>query len=170
MLNITHYQRNANQNHNEVPSHASQNAAAAKSRQSCSTLCNLVDRSPPGSRPWDSPGNSTGVGCHFLLQHMKVKSEREVAQLSTTLCDPMNCSLPGSSVHGISQVRVMECVAIAISSQSEWLPSKCLQKINAGEVCRKGNPLTLLVGMQTSTATLETNVESPLKIECTNAI
>ena len=111
MLNITHYQRNANQNHNEVPSHASQNAAAAKSRQSCSTLCNLVDRSPPGSRPWDSPGNSTGVGCHFLLQHMKVKSEREVAQLSTTLCDPMNCSLPGSSVHGISQVRVMECVA-----------------------------------------------------------
>ena len=52
-------------------------------------------------RPWDSPGKNTGVGCHFLLQCMKVKSEREVAQLSPTLSDPMDCSLPGSSVHGI---------------------------------------------------------------------
>ena len=54
-------------------------------------------------RPWDSPGKNTGVGCHFLLQCMKVKSESEVAQSRPTLCDPMDCSLPGSSVHGISR-------------------------------------------------------------------
>ena len=52
-------------------------------------------------RPWDSPGKNTGVGCHFLLQCMKVKSEREVAQSCLTLSDPMHCSPPGSSVHGI---------------------------------------------------------------------
>ena len=66
-------------------------------------------------RPWDSPGNNTGVGCHFLLQCMKVKSEREVAQSCPTLCDPMDCSLPGSSVHGILQARVLEWGAIAFS-------------------------------------------------------
>ena len=56
-------------------------------------------------RPWDSPGKNTGVGCHFLLQCMKVKSESEVAQLCQTLHDPMGCSLLGSSVHGIFQAR-----------------------------------------------------------------
>ena len=56
-------------------------------------------------RPWDSPGKNTGVGCHFLLQCMKVKSESEVAQLCPTLIDPMDCSLPGSSAHGIFQAR-----------------------------------------------------------------
>ena len=56
-------------------------------------------------RPWDSPGENTGVGCHFLLQCMKGKSESEVAQLCPTLSDPMDCSLPGSSVHGIFQAR-----------------------------------------------------------------
>ena len=59
-------------------------------------------------RPWDSPGKSTGVGCHFLLQCMKVKSESEVAQSCPTLSNPMDCSLPGSSVHGIFQARVLE--------------------------------------------------------------
>ena len=63
--------------------------------------------------PWDSPGKNAGVGCHFLLQCMKVKSESEVAQLSPTLSDPMDCSPPGSSVHGIFQARVLEWVAIA---------------------------------------------------------
>ena len=53
--------------------------------------------------PWDSPGKNTGVGCHFLLQCIKVKSESEVAQLCPTLSDPMHCSLPGSSVHGFSR-------------------------------------------------------------------
>ena len=65
--------------------------------------------------PWDSPGKNTGVGCHFLLQCMKVKSEREVAQSCLTLSDPMDCSLPGSSIHGIFQARVLEWGAIAFS-------------------------------------------------------
>ena len=65
--------------------------------------------------PWDSPGKNTGVGCHFLLQCMKVKSEREVAQSCLTLSDPMDCSLPGSSVHGIFQAGVLEWGAIAFS-------------------------------------------------------
>ena len=67
-------------------------------------------------RPWDSPCKNTGVGCHFLLQCMKGKSESEVAQLCPTLRDPMVCSLPGSSVHGIFQARVLEWGAIAFSS------------------------------------------------------
>ena len=66
-------------------------------------------------RPWDSPGKNTGVGCHFLLQCMKVKSETEVAQSSPTLHDPMGCSLPGSSVHWIFQAGVLEWGAIAFS-------------------------------------------------------
>ena len=67
------------------------------------------------SCPWDSPGKNTGVGCHFLLQCMKVKSESEVAQSCPTLCDPMDCSPPGSSIHGIFQARVLEWGAIAFS-------------------------------------------------------
>ena len=66
-------------------------------------------------RPWDSPGKNTGVGCHFLLQCMKGKRESEVAQSCLTLSDPMHCSLPGSSVHGVFQARVMEWGAIAFS-------------------------------------------------------
>ena len=65
--------------------------------------------------PWDSPGKNTEVGCHFLLQCVKVKSESKVAQLCLTLSDPMDCSLPGSSIHGIFQARVLEWVAIAFS-------------------------------------------------------
>ena len=91
-------------------------AAVAKSLQSCPTLCDPRDSSPPGSpRPWDSPGKNTGVGCHFLLQCMKVKSERKVAQLCPTPSDPMDCSPPGSSIHGIFQARVLEWVAIPFS-------------------------------------------------------
>ena len=66
-------------------------------------------------RPWHSPGKNTAVGCHFLLQCMKVRSESEVAQSCPTLSDPMDCSLPGSSVHGIFQARVLEWGAIAFS-------------------------------------------------------
>ena len=65
--------------------------------------------------PWDSPGKNTGVGCHFLLQCMKVKSESEVAQSCPTPSDPMDCSLLGSSIHGICQARVLEWVPIAFS-------------------------------------------------------
>ena len=63
--------------------------------------------------PWDSPGKNTGVGCHFFLQCMKVKSEREVAPSCPTLSDPMDCSPPGSSIHGIFQARVLEWGTIA---------------------------------------------------------
>ena len=66
-------------------------------------------------RPWDSPGKNTGVGCHFLLQCMKVKSESEIAQLCPTPSDLMDCSLSGSSVHGIFQARVLEWGATAFS-------------------------------------------------------
>ena len=69
-------------------------------------------------RPWDSPGKNTGVGCHFLLQYMKGKSESEVTQSGSTLRNPMDCSLPGSSVHGIFQARVLEWGAITFSSHT----------------------------------------------------
>ena len=69
--------------------------------------------------PWDSPGKNTGVGCHFLLQCMKVKSESEVAQSCPTLCDPMYCSPPGSSTHGIFQARVVEWGATAALLKSK---------------------------------------------------
>ena len=94
-------------------------AAAAKSLQSCPTLCDPIDSSPPGSpwwdSPWDSPVKNTGVGCHVLLQSMKVKSESEVAQSCPTPSDPIDCSPPGSSVRGIFQARVLEWGAIAFS-------------------------------------------------------
>ena len=93
-------------------------AAAAKSLQSCPTLCNPIDVWQPTRFPcpWDSPGKNTGVGCHFLLQCMKVKSESEVAQSCPTLSDPMDCSLPGSPVPGILQARTLEWVAISLSN------------------------------------------------------
>ena len=74
--------------------------------------------------PWDSPGKNTGVGGHLLLQCMKMKRESEVAQLCPTLSDPMDCSLPGSSVRGIFQARVLEWVAIAFSWATCYLCPK----------------------------------------------
>ena len=71
--------------------------------------------------PWDSPGKNTGVGCQFLLQCIKVKSESEVAHSCLTLHDPMDCSLPGSSIHGIFQARVLEWGAIAFSLKECYL-------------------------------------------------
>ena len=86
------------------------------SRFSHVRLCVTHRRQPTRlPRPWVSPGKNTGVGCHFLLQRMKVKSESEVTQLCPTLRDPMDCSLPGSSVRGIFQARVLEWGAIAFS-------------------------------------------------------
>ena len=91
-------------------------AAAAKSLQSCLTLCNPIDSSAPGS-PIPGILQARTLGwCHFLLQCMKVKSEREVAQSCLTPSDPMDCSLPGSSIHGICQARVLEWGAIAFSA------------------------------------------------------
>ena len=76
--------------------------------------------------PWDSPGKNTGVGCHFLLQYMKVKSESEVTQSFPTLRDPMDCSPPGSSIHGIFQARVLEWGAIAFSERWSMVQNKSL--------------------------------------------
>ena len=86
-------------------------AAAAKLLQLCLTLCDPIDGSL-----WCSPGKNTGVGCHFLLQCMKVKSESEVTQSCPTLSDHMDCSLPGSSIHGIFQARVLEWGATSFST------------------------------------------------------
>ena len=77
-------------------------------------------------RLWDSPSKNTGVRCHFLLQCMKMKSESEVAQLCQTLSDLMDCSLPGSSIHGIFQARVLEWGATAFSA---W-PTECTKNSN----------------------------------------
>ena len=91
-------------------------AAAAKSLQSCPTLRPYRRQPTRLPHPWDSPGKNTGVGCHFLLQCMKVKSESEVAQSCLTLRNPMDCILPGSSVHESFQARVLEWGAIALTS------------------------------------------------------
>ena len=94
-------------------------AAAAKSLQSCPTLCNPRQQPTRLPCPWDPPGKNTGVGCHFSLQGMKAKSESEVAQSCPTLSDRMDYSLPGSSIHGIFQARVLEWSAIAFSSNKD---------------------------------------------------
>ena len=84
--------------------------------------------------PWDSPGKNTGEGCHFLLQRMQVKSESEVAQSCPTLSNPMDCSLPGSSVHGIFQARVQEWGAIAFSGSASSGSLKTAVKVLARTV------------------------------------
>ena len=111
---------------------------AAKSLQSCPTV-QPHRRQPTGlPHPWDSLGKNTGVGCHFLLQCMKVKSESEVAQSCPTLSDPMDCSLPGSSIHGIFQARVLEWGATAFSiAMSIWLGSRIRGK-NVRCLCENG--------------------------------
>ena len=78
-------------------------------------------------RPWDSPGKTAGVGCHFLLQCRKVKNESELVQSYLTLCKAIDCSLPGSSVHGIFQARVLDWVAIAFSRRTIWIFLKKLK-------------------------------------------
>ena len=96
-----------------------QNPSAAAAATVASVMSNSVQphRRQPTKlpRPWDSPGKNTGVGCHFLLQCMKVKSESEVTQSCPTLHDPMDCSPSGSSIHGIFQARVLEWGAITFS-------------------------------------------------------
>ena len=96
--------------------HIEEHAAAAKLLQSCPTLCNPIDGIPPGSPVPGILQARTRVGCHFLLQCMKVKIESEVAQLRLTLSDPMDYSLPGSSVRGVFQAKVLEWSAIAFSA------------------------------------------------------
>ena len=91
---------------------------AAESLQSCLTVQRRRSQPTRLPCPWDSPGKNTGVGCHCLLQCIKVESESEVTQSCPTLRDPMGCSLPGSSIHGVFQARTLEWVAIAFSSPS----------------------------------------------------
>ena len=94
MFHIACHQGNANENNNEL--------LLLLSRFSRIRLCATHRRQPTRlPRPWESPGKNTGVGCHCLLHCVKVKSESEVAQSRLTCSDPMDCSLPGSSVHGI---------------------------------------------------------------------
>ena len=89
--------------------------------------------------PWDSPGKNTGVGCHLLLQCMKLKSQSEVAQSCPTLRNPMNCSLPGSSIHGIFQARVLEWGATAFSiSEAGW-------RVSEGGKRLHGNSLNYII-------------------------
>ena len=137
-------------------------AAAAKSLQWCQTLQPHRQQPTRLLRPWDSPGKNTGVGCHFLLQCMKVKSESEVAQLYPTLRDTLDYSPPGSSVHGIFQARVREWAATAVSyfegwsgviSDSEWtltlLVINWRQDDTRGlKVCSKNSSGELYIGPQ----------------------
>ena len=87
--------------------------------------------------PWDSPGKNSGVGCHFFLQCMKVKSESEVAQSCPTLSDPMDCSLPGSFTHGILQARVLEWGAMVCLKDKERLRNTYRLEEPGVEVGRK---------------------------------
>ena len=107
----------------------------------CATPQTAAHQAPS---PWDSPGKNTGVGCHFLLQCMKVKSEREVAQSCPALSDPMDCSLPGSSIHGNSQARVLEWGAIAFSKSTgveskSSIPPLCLIGMGPKGLCEGRN-------------------------------
>ena len=97
-------------------------------------------------RPWDSPGKNTGVGCHFLLQFVKVKSESEVAQSCPTLSDRMDCSLPGSSIHGIFHARVLEWGAITFSAQV-MLSSPFSEHVSQEEECSSVVPLQIITSL-----------------------
>ena len=103
-----------------LPSHdgnCPETAAAAKSLQSCPTLCDPIDSNPPGSPVLGFSRQEHWSGLHFLLQYIKVKSESEVTQSCLTLSDPMDYRLPGSSIHGIFQAKVLEWGAIAFSRE-----------------------------------------------------
>ena len=95
-------------------------AAAAKSLQSCRTPCDAIDDSHQAPCPWDSPGKNTGVGCHFLLQCMKAKSESEVAQSCLTLSDPMDCSPLGSSIYGNFQAKILQAYVYILLALHLW--------------------------------------------------
>ena len=96
-------------------------------------------------RPWDSPGKNTGVGCHFLLQCMKVKRESEVAQSCPSLSDRMVCSLPGSSIHGIFQARVLAWGATAFSDLHVYLYIKYVPGSDESKPGQKCHRLLLLL-------------------------
>ena len=116
-----------------------QSHSSSSGSESCSVVSNSVQPQRPQPtrprRPWDSPGKNTGVGCHFLLQCMKVKSESEVTQSCLTLRKPMDCSLPGSSVHGIFQARGLEWRPITFSYKRPQIAKTILRKMKkAGDI------------------------------------
>ena len=119
-------------------------AAAAKLLQSCPAVCNPIDGSPPGSPIPGVLQARTWVGCLFLLQCMKMKSESGVTQSHPTLCDPRDCSLPGSSIHRIFQARVLEWVAISFSSNAGDMGSVSWLGRFPGEGCFSGAILLFL--------------------------
>ena len=102
--------------------------------------------------PWDFPGKNTGVSCHFLLQCMKVKSQSEVSQSCPTLSDPVDYSLPGSSVHGIFQARVLEWGAIAFSDEQPKLVQKEVYVSTSRIVTESTSSLFIVVSTQTVTS------------------
>ena len=117
-------------------------AAASKSLQSCLTVRPHRQHPTRLPRPWDSPGKNTGVGCHFLLQCMKVKSESKVAQSCLTLWDPTDSSPPGSPVPGIFQARVLEWGAIAFSdllTSYTYIQIFVLSWFSLGKLCVSKN-------------------------------
>ena len=111
--------------------------------------------------PWDSPGKNTGVGCHFLLQCMKVKSENEVTQSCPTPSDPMDCSLPGSSVHGIFQARVLCTTIYKIGNRYLLYSTGNSTQYHAitysGRECKKTNIYFYICLTKTLCCTPETN-------------
>ena len=116
-------------------------AAAAKSLQSCPTVPYHRQQPTRLPRPWNSPGKNTGVGCHLLLQCIKVNSESEVVRSRPTLSGPMDCSPPGSSVHRIFQARALEWGAIAFSVFSLYhlqLSSKNKRRKEGGKKKKRG--------------------------------
>ena len=109
-------------------------------------------------RPWDSVGKHTGVGCHFLLQCMKVKSESEVSQSCPTLSDPMDCSLPGSSVHGIFQARLLEWGAIVF-----WKVRFRANQDSCNQASAESNPGRLSVRLIPKGVTVRENLKISLQ-------
>ena len=112
--------------------------------------------------PWDSPGKNTGVGCHFLLQCVKVKSESEVAQLCPTLCDPVDCSPPGSLVHGTLRARVLAWGAIAFSEGTPRYSIKSRKFPSSFSLFRVSNHRWVLNFDKSFSAFIKCKIFSPL--------
>ena len=124
--------------------------------------------------PWDSPGKNTGEGCHFLLQCMKVKIESEVAQPCLTLSHPMDCSPPGSSIHGIfrqeywSRLPLPSLMIQSISTQIAKI--RVQSKSHVGEMWCNRDSRTPLMGVELCSATLGNNSVVPTKVKHTNTM
>ena len=135
----------------------------------------MSDSVPPHRRqptrlphPWDSPGKKTGGGCHFLLQCTKVKSESEVTQSCPTLCEPMDHSPPGSSVHGIFQARVLEWGAVAFFGQAFLQSPKYFLQVVEG-LPRPASPSSIFEQKEVKFNPLSSGEESQRGLELLEA-